>query len=113
MDDTKILRLRRPITLKGDTVTYDVLTLREPTVDELDRSANTEGSAYAVNAALIAMVAAVPLPVARLLPKTEYEEAVAFLSGFTWKPPQPGGVAENAGQTSPGSGAGVLGTPAA
>ncbi|WP_175760554.1 phage tail assembly protein [Burkholderia anthina] len=112
MEDTKILRLRRPITLKGDTVTYDMLTLREPTVDELDRSANTEGSAYAVNAALIAMVAAVPLPIARMLPKTEYEEAVAFLSGFTWQPPQPGSTAGSDAQTSPGSGAGALGMPA-
>ncbi|NTZ82195.1 phage tail assembly protein [Burkholderia metallica] len=99
MDDIKILRLRKPITLKGDSVTYDSLTLREPTVDELDRSANTDGSAYAVNAALISMVAAVPLPVARLLPKTEYEEAVAFLSGFTWQPPQPGSTAGSDAQT--------------
>ncbi|MEB2511326.1 phage tail assembly protein [Burkholderia multivorans] len=113
MDDIKILRLRKPITLKGDSVTYDALTLREPTVDELDRSANTEGSAYAVNAALIAMVAAVPLPVARQLPKTEYEEAVAFLSGFTWQPPRSGSTAGNGSPTSRGSGAGDPATPAA
>ncbi|WP_175777522.1 phage tail assembly protein [Burkholderia anthina] len=112
MDDIKIIRLRKPITLNGDTVTYDVLTLREPMVDELDRSASTDGTAYAINAALIAMVAAVPLLVVRRLPKTEYEEAVAFLSGFTWKPQQPGSTVENAVQTSPGSGAGDPATSA-
>ncbi|MBR8435201.1 phage tail assembly protein [Burkholderia cenocepacia] len=112
MEEIKILRLRRPITIKGDTRTYDSLTLREPTVDELDRSANTEGSAYAVNAALISMVAAVPLLIARLLPKTEYEEAVAFLSGFTWQPPLPGSTEGSGVPTSPGSGDGVPETQA-
>ncbi|HEM7839798.1 phage tail assembly protein [Burkholderia multivorans] len=112
MEDEKIIRLKKPITLKGDSVTYDTITLREPTVDELDRSARTEGSVYAANAALIAMVAGVPLPVVRQMTKTDYEEATAFLAGFTWQPPQSGETSGTDGLTSPGSGAGGLTTSA-
>jgi hypothetical protein len=96
--EQKLLRLRKPITLKGDTVTYDTLELREPTVDELDRSVRTEGSGYASNAALIAMVAGVPLAVVRKIGKTDYEEATAYLSGFSWTPPQ---SEENSAEASP------------
>ncbi|PXW23410.1 phage tail assembly protein [Paraburkholderia caballeronis] len=99
MDDEKIIRFKNPITLKGDSVTYESITLREPTVDELDRSAQIEGSVYAANAALISFVAGVPLPVVRKMGKTDYEEATAFLSGFTWQPPQPGATSETAAQT--------------
>lgn len=88
--DEKTIRLTKPITLKGDSVTYETITLREPTVDELDRSAQAEGSAYAMNAMLISMVAGIPLAVARKIGKANYEEATAFLSGFTWAPPLPG-----------------------
>ncbi|WP_213761817.1 phage tail assembly protein [Caballeronia sp. dw_19] len=103
MDDEKTIRLTKPITLKGDSVTYDVITLREPTVDELDRSAQTEGSAYASNAALIAMVGNIPLAVARKMGKANYEEATAYLSGFTWQPPLSGGTSGTDARTSPGS----------
>ncbi|WP_454871792.1 phage tail assembly protein [Paraburkholderia xenovorans] len=106
MDEQKTIRLTKPITLKGDTVTYDVITLREPTVDELDRSAQTQGSAYASNAALISMVASIPLAVARKMGKANYEEASAYLSGFTWEPPQSGATSETDAPTSPGSSAG-------
>ncbi|WP_051481576.1 phage tail assembly protein [Paraburkholderia nodosa] len=113
MDDTKILILRTPITIKGDTKTYDSITLREPNVDELDRSAQVKGSAYACNAALISMVAGIPLIVARKLPKTEYEEATAYLAGFTWTPPQSGETSGTDAQTSLTSGGGDPTQPAA
>lgn len=87
--EEKLLRLRKPITLKGDSVTYDTLSLREPVVDELDRSVQTAGSAYAQNAALIAMVAAVPVIVIRQLGKRDYEEATDYLTGFSWTVPVP------------------------
>ncbi|WP_069267423.1 phage tail assembly protein [Paraburkholderia nodosa] len=113
MDDTKILILRKPITIKGDTKTYDSITLREPTVDELDRSAQTQGSAYASNAALISMVGGIPLIVARQMTKTDYEEATAYLSGFTWTPPQSGESSGTDAQTSLTSGGGDPTQPAA
>jgi hypothetical protein len=105
-DEQKIIRLKKPITLKGDSVTYDTITLREPTVDELDRSAQVQGSAYASNAALIAMVAGVPVAVARQLGKANYEEATAFLSGFTWTPPSSGVTSGTDALTSPTSSGG-------
>lgn len=113
MDDTKFLTLRTPITLKGDTKTYDSIELREPSVDELDRSAQVDGSQYAANAALISMVAGVPLAVARQLRKRDYEEAVAFLSGFTYVPPQSGATSGTDTPTSPTSGDGDQTLPAA
>ncbi|CAB3783299.1 hypothetical protein LMG28688_01619 [Paraburkholderia caffeinitolerans] len=106
MDDTKIINLKKPITLKGDTKTYETVTLREPEVDELDRSAQVQGSQYAANAALIAMVSGIPLPVIRKMVKTDYEEAVTFLSGFTWTPPQSGETSGTDAQTSLTSSAG-------
>lgn len=109
-EDQKIIRLKRPITLKGDSVTYETITLREPTVDELDRSAQVQGSAYASNAALIAMVAGIPVAVARQLGKANYEEATAFLSGFTWQPPQSGEISGTDAPTSPFSSGGDLPT---
>lgn len=88
--DTKTISLRKPITLKGDTVTTSSLDLREPTVDELDRCAMVGETGYASNAALIAFVAGVPLPVARALGKRDYEEAVQYLTGFTLDGPPTG-----------------------
>lgn len=88
--DEKILKLRKPITLKGDSVTYDALTLREPTVDELDRCTKAGDSHYAQDAALIAFVSGVPTLVVRELGKRDFEEARAFLAGFTWDGPETG-----------------------
>ncbi|MFM0306277.1 phage tail assembly protein [Paraburkholderia sp. RL17-383-BIF-A] len=81
--DTKTISLRKPVTLKGDSVTTSSLDLREPTVDELDRASQAGETGYASNAALISFVAGVPLQVARALGKRDYEEAVKYLTGFT------------------------------
>jgi len=102
----KTIALKQPITLKGDSKTYDSLQLREPMVEELDQSAQVDGSAYACNAELIAQVAGVPVAVVRRMGKANYEEATAFLSGFTWAPPQSGGISETGAPTSPTSSAG-------
>ncbi|TCK39646.1 tail assembly chaperone E/41/14-like protein [Paraburkholderia sp. BL8N3] len=88
--ETKTVHLRKPITLKGDSVTTTVLDLREPTVDELDRASQAGETGYASNAALISFVAGVPLQVARSLGKRDYEEAVTYLTGFTLDGPTTG-----------------------
>jgi hypothetical protein len=44
------------------------------------------------------MVAGVPLAVVRKIGKTDYEEATAYLSGFSWTPPQ---SEENSAEASP------------
>lgn len=108
----KTVLLKQPITLKGDTRTYDSLELREPMVDELDQSAQVEGTAYACNAELISLVSGVPLAVIRKLGKANYEEATAFLSGFTWRPPQSGKTSGTDEPTSLSSGSGDQMTPA-
>lgn len=108
----KTVMLKQPITLRGDTRTYDSIALREPTVDELDQSAQVEGTAYACNAELISLVSGVPIAVVRKMGKANYEEATAFLSGFTWRPPQSGKTSGTDAQTSPSSGSGDPTTPA-
>lgn len=99
----KTILLKRPITLNGDSRTYDSIRLCEPNVDQLDMSAQVEGSAYACNAELIARVSGVPVEVVRKVGKENYEEATAFLSGFTWRPPQSGEISGTDEQTSPTS----------
>ncbi|KFX64265.1 hypothetical protein KBK24_0121765 [Burkholderia sp. K24] len=99
----KTVVLGKPITLNGDTRTYDSLTLSEPTVDQLDQSAQVEGTAYACNAELISLVSGVPLAVVRKMGKSSYEEATAFLSGFTWVPPLSGETSGTTAPTSPTS----------
>lgn len=99
----KTIVLKLPITLNGDSKTYDSLVLREPNVEELDESAQVEGTAYACNAELIARVAGVPNAVVRKMGKANYEEATAFLSGFTWAPPPSGETSGSDAPTSPTS----------
>lgn len=106
MDDTKTIQLKSPVTLKGDSRTYDSITLCEPTVAQLDASARVGGSTYASNAELIRLVADVPLQVVRQMKKTDYEEAVAYLAGFTWQPPQSSEISGTDTPTSPTSGDG-------
>jgi len=88
--DTLVLTLRKAIQIKGDSVSYGTLELREPTVDELDRCLKAGDSSYATNAALISFVSGVPVQAIRNLGKRDYEEAVAYLQGFTSDGPTTG-----------------------
>lgn len=80
--ETLTLELRKPIQMKGDTVAYSQLELREPTVDELDRSLKAGETSYATNSALIAFITGIPVQAVRMLGKRDYEEAVTYLQGF-------------------------------
>lgn len=88
--ETLALKLRKPIQIKGDTESYTVLELREPTVDELDRCVKAGDTAYATNAALISFVTGIPVQVIRNLGKRDYEEAVEYMQGFTTDGPTTG-----------------------
>jgi hypothetical protein len=88
--DTKNIKLRKSVQIKGDSVVYDSLDLREPTVDELDRCLKAGDSAYATNAALISFVSGVPLAAIRNLGKRDYEEAADYLQGFRLDGPTTG-----------------------
>lgn len=81
--ETLTLTLRKSVQIKGDSVAYSTLELREPTVDELDRCLKAGDSSYATNAALISFVSGVPVQAIRNLGKRDYEEAVEYLQGFT------------------------------
>ncbi|MCA8045475.1 MULTISPECIES: phage tail assembly protein [Burkholderia cepacia complex] len=80
--ETLTLVLRKPIQMKGDTVAYSQLELREPTVDELDRSLKAGDTSLANNAALIAFITGIPVQAVRNLGKRDFEEAVTYLQGF-------------------------------
>ncbi|UEC03972.1 phage tail assembly protein [Burkholderia vietnamiensis] len=80
--ETFTLILRKPIQMKGDTVAYSQLELREPNVDELDRSLKAGETSYATNSALIAFITGIPVQAVRTLGKRDYEEAVTYLQGF-------------------------------
>lgn len=80
--ETLTLKLRKPIQIKGDSVSYTTLELREPIVDELDRSLQAGSSNYASNCALIAFITGIPVQAVRMLGNRDYKEAVAYLQGF-------------------------------
>jgi hypothetical protein len=96
MSETKIhpetltLTLRKPVQIKGDSMVYSALELREPTVDELDRCLKAGDTHYATNAALISFVASIPLQAVRNMGKRDYEEAVEYLQGFSSDGPTTG-----------------------
>lgn len=80
MDDTLELELRKPIELKD--VTYEKLTLVEPTVGQLEKamSAKTEAG---MGIDLIAAVAKVPRRVVEMMCQRDFLEATDFLSSFS------------------------------
>lgn len=80
--ETFTLILKKAIQIKGDSVSYTQLELREPTVDELDRSLKAGETSYATNAALISFISGIPVQAVRNLGKRDYEEAVTYLQGF-------------------------------
>ncbi|MGU7784881.1 phage tail assembly protein [Burkholderia sp. PU8-34] len=80
--ETLTLTLRKAVQIKGDSISYTTLELREPTVDELDRSLKAGDTSYATNAALISFITGVPIKAVRDLGKRDYEEAVTYLQGF-------------------------------
>lgn len=77
MADTKILKLRVPVTIgkDGNEVTYDTLTLREPLAREIEEAGGS-------NIALIAIISAIPRKAAEQLHGRDYMEAVGHLNSF-------------------------------
>lgn len=85
MADTKIIKLRVPVSLgKGpDAVVYDTLTLREPLAREIEEAGGS-------NIALIAIVSAIPRKAAESLSGRDYMEAVGHLNSFLIDSPETG-----------------------
>lgn len=80
MQDTKILNLRKPVTL-GE-VEYKTLDLREPTAGELERAASANSSVGAV-IELTSVIAKVPRRVAEGICQRDFLEASDFFSTFS------------------------------
>ena len=82
--DEKILKLRKPVTIgSGEgAMTYDSLTLREPTAGELDK-AMAASTNIGIGIMLIHLVAAVPKVAVEKLCQRDFTEANEYLRGFT------------------------------
>ncbi len=80
MEEEKILKLRKPVTLGGDT--YTELRLREPTAGDLKKASAAPGN-VAASILLIAIVANVPPAAVEQLCQRDFMAADAFLSGFS------------------------------
>lgn len=85
MADTKIIKLRRPVSLgkEGEEIVFDTLNLREPLAREIEESAGS-------NAALIAIVSAIPRKAAEQLSARDYMEAVTYINSFLIVSPETG-----------------------
>lgn len=87
--EEKLLKLRKPVRIKGDDTTYTELSLREPTVDELDRAQKADTN-IGIAANLICFVAGVPLLVVKGMGQRDFQEANEYLAGFTLDGPTTG-----------------------
>lgn len=85
MDDTKVIDLATPIELHGQT--YDKISLREPTVGEVDKAfKGTSGLAGTI--LLISLISDIPRGAIEKLPMRPFKEAAAFISVFTEDSPE-------------------------
>lgn len=82
--EEKILKLRKPVTIgSGEAaITYESLTLREPTAGELDK-AMAASTNIGIGIMLISLVAAVPKLAVEKLCQRDFTEANEYLGGFT------------------------------
>jgi hypothetical protein len=81
MDDTLTLTLKHPIQV-GDLAPITELNLCEPTVAQIE-GAMKEVHAVTANIVLIAAVAKISPAEVRAMVTSDFDKAVAFLSGFT------------------------------
>lgn len=90
--EEKILTLRKPVVLgKGeDALTYDKLTLREPTAGELEKATGNATSNVSISITLIHLVAGVPRGVVEKIGQRDLKEASDYLGGFTEDGPETG-----------------------
>lgn len=98
MDDVTLYVLRRPVTLGGETISS--LSLREPTVDELDRAQRRGDTAMHVVILLITYIAGVSEAAVRRMGQRDWTAINAYLQGFSEGGPAAGAVES---RTSPAS----------
>lgn len=84
MEDEKIIKLRKPLTIgSGDgAITYTELTLREPNAGELEKASRADTSVGTmIN--LVSAIAKIPRAAAEQLSQRDLGEVSTFLGGFT------------------------------
>ena len=77
--DQKIIPLRKPLTL-GE-LSFDSITVREPTIDELDQALK-QPTQIATAMALLATVSGIPIALIKKVPTSEFTQATNALSSF-------------------------------
>ncbi|WP_227459316.1 phage tail assembly protein [Cupriavidus pauculus] len=86
------ITLRKPVVLgKGESaLTYEKLTLREPTAGELEKATTTTTNDLSMSITLISLVSGLPRGVVERIGQRELKEANEYLGGFTEDGPEPG-----------------------
>lgn len=87
MSDTKVITFPEPITIGAKTV--DSITLREPTVGEVDKAFRGAGGLSAV-IVLVSLVTGVERTFIEKIPMTTFKEASQFIELFTSDGPATG-----------------------
>lgn len=90
--EEKVIRLRKPVVLgSGDgAVTYESLTLREPTAGELEKATSTATNNIGMSITLIHLVSGIPRAAVAKIGQRDLREASDYLGGFTEDGPATG-----------------------
>jgi Phage tail assembly chaperone proteins, E, or 41 or 14 len=87
LDEPFILKLSKPVTLGN--VSYETLTLREPTAEDVEKASGVANPATS-NILLISAVADVPAVFIRKISHRDLKRAVKYLENFTADGPETG-----------------------
>lgn len=94
LPDEETIPLSHPISMGKEHREYQEITLREPTLDEVDnfyKEREKEKSALTGMGLLISLVSGVPRPAVRKLKYRDYKRCEVWLTRFLiWGPPEDG-----------------------
>ncbi|MEI9745838.1 phage tail assembly protein [Enterobacter ludwigii] len=103
LPDKETITLSQPVSLGKEHQEYHEITLREPTLDEVDnfyREREKEKSALTGMGLLISLVSGVPRPAVRKLSYRDYKRCEVWLTRFlTWVPQEDEEGSDDSGQT--------------
>ncbi len=98
LPDEETIILSYPISMGKEHPEYHEITLKEPSLDEVDnfyKEREKEMSALTGMSLLISLVSGVPRPAVRKLKYRDYKRCEVWLSLFlTWTPPKKNGQSE-------------------
>lgn len=92
LPDKETITLSQPVSVGKEHMEYHEITLKEPTLDEVDnfyQEREKHKSALAGMGLLISLVSGVPRPAVRKLSYRDYKRCEVWLTRFlTWTPPE-------------------------